>query len=143
MFGLPYRASFVEIKLLFNECGTFDFAILIVVFTKLYLLSFFRTGLMMRLNAMWLLYSLFRVQIGMNMHSEELIRPLWVSIDIFGHLFVMIAMKYGITINCFEILIKIEYSNTFFAALSFVGMESGFFLPNLWRIGKIEGAYWA
>lgn len=39
----------------------------------------------------------------------------------------MIAMKYGITINCFEILIKIEYSNTFFAALSFVGTEIGSF----------------
>ena len=47
--------------------------------------------------------------------------------DIFGHLLVMIALKYGISMNCFEILIKIEYSNIFFAALSFVSTEIGSF----------------
>ena len=37
----------------------------------------------------------------------------------------MIAVRSGISMNCFESLIKIEYSNIFFAALSFVGMEIG------------------
>ena len=37
----------------------------------------------------------------------------------------MIAMKYGITKNCFEIFIKIEYSNIFFAVQSYVGTEIG------------------
>ena len=40
----------------------------------------------------------------------------------------MIAVKYGISMNCFESLVKIEYSNIFFAAQSFVGMEIGSFL---------------
>ena len=80
---------------------------------------------MMRLEATWLLYLVFHVQIGTKRHSEELIRALWVFIDKFGHLLVMIVMKYGITMNCFETLIKIEYSNIFFAALSFVGTEIG------------------
>ena len=39
----------------------------------------------------------------------------------------MIAVKYCITINCFETLIKIEYSNFFFSAQSYVGMEIGSF----------------
>ena len=39
----------------------------------------------------------------------------------------MIALKYGSTMNCFEILIKIEYSNIFFAVQSFVGVEIGLF----------------
>ena len=39
----------------------------------------------------------------------------------------MIAVKYGISMNCFESLVKIEYSNIFFVALSFVGMEIGLF----------------
>ena len=39
----------------------------------------------------------------------------------------MIAVRSGISMNCFESLIKIEYSNSFFAALSFVGMEIGSF----------------
>ena len=72
-----------------------------------------------------LLYSVFRVQIGTNTHNEEHSRDLWVFINIFRHSLDMIAVKYGITMNCFEILIKIEYSNIFFAALSFVGMEIG------------------
>ena len=42
----------------------------------------------------------------------------------------MIAVKYGISMNCFESLIKIEYSNIFFAALSFVGMEIGSFFTS-------------
>ena len=40
---------------------------------------------------------------------------------------VMILVRSGISMNCFEILIKIEYSNIFFAALSFVGTEIGLF----------------
>ena len=39
----------------------------------------------------------------------------------------MIAVKYGISMNCFESLVKIEYSNIFFVALSFVGTEIGLF----------------
>ena len=39
----------------------------------------------------------------------------------------MIAMKYCIKMNSFEIHMKIEYSNFFFAALSFVGTEIGSF----------------
>ena len=39
----------------------------------------------------------------------------------------MIPVKYGITMNCFETLIKIEYSNIFFAVQSFVGVEIGSF----------------
>ena len=39
----------------------------------------------------------------------------------------MIALRSGISMNCFESLIKIEYSNIFFAALSFVGTEIGLF----------------
>ena len=39
----------------------------------------------------------------------------------------MIAVKYGITMNCFETDIKIEYSNIFFAVQSFVGVEIGSF----------------
>ena len=42
----------------------------------------------------------------------------------------MIAVKYGISMNCFESLVKIEYSNIFFVALSFVGMEIGSFLAS-------------
>ena len=40
----------------------------------------------------------------------------------------MIALKYGITMNCFENLIKFEYSNIFFVAQSFVGIEIDSFL---------------
>ena len=40
----------------------------------------------------------------------------------------MIALKYGITMNCFENLIKFEYSNIVFAAQSFVGIEIEWFL---------------
>ena len=40
----------------------------------------------------------------------------------------MLLMKYGITMNCFENLIKFEYSNIFFAAQSFVGIEIESFL---------------
>ena len=40
----------------------------------------------------------------------------------------MLLMKYGITINCFENLIKFEYSNTFFVVQSFVGIEIEWFL---------------
>ena len=39
----------------------------------------------------------------------------------------MIALKYGITMNSFEINIKIEYSNIFFAVQSFVGTKIGLF----------------
>ena len=39
----------------------------------------------------------------------------------------MIAMKYGITMNCFEFFIKIEYSNIFFAVQSYVCMKIGSF----------------
>ena len=39
----------------------------------------------------------------------------------------MIAMKYCIKMNSFEIHMKIEYSNFFFVALSFVGTEIGLF----------------
>ena len=39
----------------------------------------------------------------------------------------MIAVKYGITMNCFETDIKIEYSNIFFAVQSYVDMEVGLF----------------
>ena len=39
----------------------------------------------------------------------------------------MIAVKYGITMNCFETDIKIEYSNIFFVAQNYVGMEMGSF----------------
>ena len=39
----------------------------------------------------------------------------------------MIAVKYGIWMNCFESLLKIEYSNIFFVALKFVGTEIGMF----------------
>ena len=39
----------------------------------------------------------------------------------------MIALKYGITMNSFETLIKIEYSHNFFSALSVVGTEIGLF----------------
>ena len=82
----------------------------------------------MRSDATWLLYPVFRVQIGTNRHNEELIRDLWVFIDIFGHLFVMIAVKYYIKMNSFEIHIKIKYSNIFFAVQSFVSMKvSSFF----------------
>ena len=118
---------FVEIRHLFQECDTFDSAIPILDVSKPSFLLFIRTGLMMRLEATWLLYLVFHVQIGTKRHSEELIRALWVFIDIFGHLLVMIVMKDGITMNCFETLIKNEYSNTFFAALSFVCTEIGLF----------------
>ena len=40
----------------------------------------------------------------------------------------MRLMKYGITMNCFENLIKFEYSNTFFVVQSFVGIEIEWFL---------------
>ena len=40
---------------------------------------------------------------------------------------VMLLVEYGITMNCFEILLKIEYSNIFYAVQSFVGMEIGSF----------------
>ena len=40
----------------------------------------------------------------------------------------MLSMKYGITMNCFENLIKFEYSNTFFVVQSFVGIEIEWFL---------------
>ena len=40
----------------------------------------------------------------------------------------MIALKYGITMNCFENRIKFEYSNIFFVAQSFVGIEIESFL---------------
>ena len=39
----------------------------------------------------------------------------------------MIAVKNCISMNCFESLVKIEYSNIFFVALSFVGTEIGLF----------------
>ena len=39
----------------------------------------------------------------------------------------MIDVKYGNTMNCFETLIKIEYSNVFFAAQSYVGVGIGSF----------------
>ena len=39
----------------------------------------------------------------------------------------MIAMKYCIKMNSFEIHIKIKYSNIFFAVQSFVGVEIGSF----------------
>ena len=39
----------------------------------------------------------------------------------------MIALKICITINCFEIHIKIEYFNFFFAVQSYVGMVIGSF----------------
>ena len=39
----------------------------------------------------------------------------------------MLLMKYGITMNCFENLIRIEYSNIFFVAQNYVGMEMGSF----------------
>ena len=39
----------------------------------------------------------------------------------------MIAVRSGISMNCFEILIKIEYSNVFFVAQNYVGMEMGSF----------------
>ena len=39
----------------------------------------------------------------------------------------MIAVRSGISMNCFESLVKIEYSNIFFVALSFVGTEIGSF----------------
>ena len=88
---------------------------------------FFRTGLTMSLDATWLLYLVFSVQIGTNRHNEKLSQDLWVFIDIFGHLFVMIAMKYCIKMNSFEIHMKIEYSNFFFSVQSYVGMEIGSF----------------
>ena len=40
----------------------------------------------------------------------------------------MLLMKYGITMNCFENLIKFEYSNTFFVVQSFIGIEIEWFL---------------
>ena len=40
----------------------------------------------------------------------------------------MRLMKYGITMNCFENRIKFEYSNFFFVAQSFVGIEIESFL---------------
>ena len=40
----------------------------------------------------------------------------------------MVAVRSGILMNCFESLVKIEYSNILFVALSFVGMEIGSFL---------------
>ena len=81
----------------------------------------------MRSDATWFVYPVFLVQIGTNRHSEELIRALWVFIDIFGHSLAMIAVRSGISMNCFESLVKIEYSNIFFVALSFVGTEIGLF----------------
>ena len=39
----------------------------------------------------------------------------------------MIAVKYYIKMNSFEIHIKIKYSNIFFAVQSFVGVEIGSF----------------
>ena len=40
----------------------------------------------------------------------------------------MILVKYGIIMNCFENLIKFEFSNTFFVVQSFVGIEIEWFL---------------
>ena len=88
---------------------------------------FFRTGLMMSVDTTWLVCAVVHEQIGMNTHNEELIWDLWVFIDIFGHFLVMLLMKYGITMNCFENLIRIEYSNIFFVAQNYVGMEMGSF----------------
>ena len=55
----------------------------------------------------------------------------------------MIAVKYGITMKCFEILIKIEYSNIFFAVQSYIGMKIGLFLAtfvcNLYDKGCLLG----
>ena len=79
----------------------------------------------MRSDATWLLYTVFHIQIGTKKLNEEHSRDLWVFFDIFRHSMVMILVRSGISMNCFEILIKIEYSNIFFAALSFVGMEIG------------------
>ena len=104
---------------------------------------FFRTGLTMSLNATWPLYSVFSVQIGTNRHNEKHSQDLWVFIEIFGYLFVMIDVKYGNTMNCFETLIKIEYSNVFFAAQSYVGTEVDSFFSHLWTIGMAKGAYWS
>ena len=81
----------------------------------------------MSLDATWSLYLVFSVQIGTNRHNEKHSQDLWVFIDIFRHLFVMIAMKYCIKMNSFEIHIKIKYSNIFFAVQSFVGVEIGSF----------------
>ena len=39
----------------------------------------------------------------------------------------MIAMKYCIKMNSFEIHMKIEYSNNFLSVQSYVGMEIGLF----------------
>ena len=88
----------------------------------------FRIGLTMSVDATWLMYPVVRVQIGMNTHNEEHSWDLWVFINIFGHFLVMLLIKYGITMNCFENLIKFEYSNIFFAAQSFVGIEIELFL---------------
>ena len=55
----------------------------------------------------------------------------------------MIAVKSGISMNCFESLIKIEYSNIFFAALSFVSIEIGLFsatfVDNWYDRGRLLG----
>ena len=83
----------------------------------------------MSLDATWSLYLVFSVQIETNRHNEKLSQDLWVFIDIFEHLFVMLAVKYYIKMNSFEIRVKIEYFNFFFSVQSFVSMKvSSFFV---------------
>ena len=51
----------------------------------------------------------------------------------------MIAVKYCIKMNSFEIHMKIEYSNFFFAALSFVGTEIGLFFATFVENRYVKG----
>ena len=88
----------------------------------------FRTGLTMSEDTTWLVCAVVHEQIGMNTHNEEQIRDIWVFFAIFGPFLVMLLMKNGITMNFFQNLIKFEYSNIFFAAQSFVGIEIESFL---------------
>ena len=81
----------------------------------------------MSVDATLLVYPVVCEHIGTKKLNEEHREDPWVFINIFGHLLVMIDVKYGNTMNCFETLIKIEYSNIFFAVQSFVGVEIGSF----------------
>ena len=81
----------------------------------------------MSVDATWLVYPVIREQIETKKLNEEHSEDPWVFIDIFGHLFVMIDVKYGNTMNCFETLVKIEYFIIFFASQSYLGVEIGSF----------------
>ena len=97
----------------------------------------------MSVDATLLVYPVVCEHIGTKKLNEEHSEDPWVFINIFGHLLVMIDVKYGNTMNCFETLIKIEYSNVFFAAQSYVGTEVDSFFSHLWTIGMAKGAYWS